>query len=553
MAKSKFEYVKSFETEDKLDPGHWIVIALHCQNYDRLCKVHGFKRPNDLRFTQLMEASAKSVMEDFKELVMGYGFLGEFNFVFPKSSSLYKRRGPKLLTNLCSLMASSSVHIWPCYFRSVSLCCPPVIEGAIHLFPDDQSLRDYMTQRQLTCHHHNLFNTVFWALVLKVGLSPEDATILLNGKREGEQNEILFSKCNINYNTEDDVFKKGSIILRTTIQMAVTTPNGLTAQRNQSRVITMYTDFIKDNFWKEIFILEQHTKVNAKTNYLKDFERKPKLLPHSWVVVRIDGKGFHKFSERHNFSKPNDNRSIELMNKAALEVMQKFPDIVLSYGQSDEYSFVIDRYSKMMDRRGNKIMSNIVSLFAATYVYNWHNVFGNTTLEYSPAFDARVVLYPNNSCLCDYLSWRQADCHINNMYNTCFWMLVQVGNKSRKEAEERLRGTFAKDKRAILLSDFGLDYDVEDAMYRKGTVMFRQNPRGIGAASSQLAASKLEHLSGNSQGNISSKATSIEKEEGHCITVVTEHTDMIGDQFWTQRPWILGLEQCAKPLDNFYD
>lgn len=27
----------------------------------------------------------------------------------------------------------------------------------------------------------------------------------------------------------------------------------------------------------------------------------------------------------------------------------------------------------------------------------------------------------------DYFGWRQADCHINNLYNTCFWSLVAAG------------------------------------------------------------------------------------------------------------------------------
>lgn len=550
MAKSKFEYVKSFETEEKLDPGHWIVIALHCQNHDKLSQAHDFEEPNDLRFIQLMEASAKSVMEDFKELVLGYGFAGEFSFVFPKNTTLYRRRGPKLLTNLCSLMASSIVHKWPSYFRTVALCCPPMIEGAVHLFPNDQALRDYMTQRQLACHYRNLYNTVYWALVLKGGLLPEHATNILKGASEGEQNEILFSRCNMNYNKENDMFKKGSVVLRTTVQTEVTAPDGSTTQRNQSRIVSLYTDFTKDSFWERTFVLEQPTKVSVKINYLKDFDKKRRLLPQAWIVVRIDGKGFHKFSEKHNFAKPNDDRSIELMNKAALKVMQEFPDIVLSYGQSDEYSFVIDRYSKIFDREGNKIMSSIVSLFAAMYVYNWHSVFGNVTLQYSPAFDARVVLYPNNSCLRDYLSWRQADCHINNMYNTCFWILVQSGNYSRKKAEERLRGTYSKDKRSILMNEFERDYDLEDAHYRKGTVMLRD----LCITSTQLTSNNSSHFNTNAQGSISSKDTNAVIEKGDPVTysgtIVKEHIDMIGDQFWTQRPWILGTERCAKMMDD---
>lgn len=35
-------------------------------------------------------------------------------------------------------------------------------------------------------------------------------------------------------------------------------------------------------------------------------------------------------------------------------------------------------------------------------------------LAYTPVFDGRTVCYPNFAVLRDYLSWRQADAHINN-------------------------------------------------------------------------------------------------------------------------------------------
>jgi tRNA(His) 5'-end guanylyltransferase len=66
------------------------------------------------------------------------------------------------------------------------------------------------------------------------------------------------------------------------------------------------------------------------------------LLPNAWIVVRIDGKGFHKFSgtgtktvfdnliqfffikttfivipDQHGFVKPNDKTALGLMNKCA--------------------------------------------------------------------------------------------------------------------------------------------------------------------------------------------------------------------------------------------
>jgi len=331
----------------------------------------------------------------------------------------------------------------------------------------------------------------------------------------------LFSKCNINYNKEPEIFKKGAVLVRLPCKVDVKAPNGSIVQRTQSKVTKIHTDFVKDHFWLEIFKFESGTVVNTKCNYLKDMETKINLLPHCWIVVRIDGKGFHKFSEKHNFEKPNDFRSIELMSMSAKAVMTMYPDIVLSYGQSDEYSFVINRYSNFLERHDYKIMSNIVSIFGGTYTYNWTKLFPDQPLQYCPAFDARTVLYPNDSCLRDYLSWRQADCHINNMYNTIFWTLVQKGNCTRQEAEERLRGSFSKDKRSLLLK-YDCEYDDEPAILRKGTTHYR---------------------SLNSICN--------ENKLSDCITSC--HDDIIGEQFWNEKPWILGEERGARALNNLDD
>jgi tRNA(His) guanylyltransferase len=44
-----------------------------------------------------------------------------------------------------------------------------------------------------------------------------------------------------------------------------------------------------------------------------------------------------RFSQTHDFAKPNDRRAIDLMNRCAIEVMKDVKDIILAYGQSDEY------------------------------------------------------------------------------------------------------------------------------------------------------------------------------------------------------------------------
>ena len=48
---------------------------------------------------------------------------------------------------------------------------------------------------------------------------------------------------------------------------------------------------------------------------------------------------FGRFSEVHEFEKPNDGQALNLMNSCAVAVVKEFQDIVFSYGVSDEYRF----------------------------------------------------------------------------------------------------------------------------------------------------------------------------------------------------------------------
>ena len=228
------------------------------------------------------------------------------------------------------------------------------------------------------------------------------------------------------------------------------------------------------------------------------FQKKiPEKENYNDLTLNIRFTGFHKFSDKHEFMKPNDKKALDLMTTSAKKVMKSISDIVLCYGQSDEYSFVFKRNTTLYNRRSAKIVTNVVSLFSAAYVYHWSEYF-DTRLQSIPSFDGRAVVYPNEKSLRDYLSWRQADCHINNLYNTTFWTLVLKGGLSNKEAEERIRHTVAKDKNEILFSEFGMNYNNEPEQFRKGTTLI------------------------------------------HCNGDVQEvFQDIIGETFWTENPAIL--------------
>jgi tRNA(His) guanylyltransferase len=207
----------------------------------------------------------------------------------------------------------------------------------------------------------------------------------------------------------------------------------------------------------------------SRYEYVKSFEQDPILLPRTWVVIRIDGQSFTRFCKSHSLQKPNDIRCISTMNKSAQLLCRQFSDIVLAYGQSDEYSFVLSPESSLFNRRQQKIISSFVSFFTSSFVLNWPQ---EIPLQYPPSFDCRTVCYPGFEILHDYLRWRQADCHINNLNNTLFWAIVQSG-KSEKEAHAMIKGTNSGQKNEMLFGMFGINYNNEPEVFRKGTVMVK--------------------------------------------------------------------------------
>ena len=63
--------------------------------------------------------------------------------------------------------------------------------------------------------------------------------------------------------------------------------------------------------------------------------------------------------------------------------------------------------------------------------------------------------------------------HINNLYNTTFWSLIQLGGMDATAAAKTLDGTFSADKNEILFSKFSINYNNEPDIFRKGSVIFR--------------------------------------------------------------------------------
>ena len=258
----------------------------------------------------------------------------------------------------------------------------------------------------------------------------------------------------------------------------------------------------------------------TRFEYVKKFELNDAVLPSTFMVVRIDGRGFTKFTDLHKFEKPNDDNGLKVMNVAAEFVVEKFPDIILAYGQSDEYSFAFKEDSELFERRREKIVSTVVSMFTACYVHNFTKITGRELLEL-PTFDGRLVCYPSYKILADYFSWRQADCHINNLYNYCFWTLVIKGKMDRKAAEKKLSGTLSDQKNEILFKEYDINYAKTPAAGRKGTVIKR-----VWRADEQKMKKYLEEKEKDPTKKLSKPR---EKQ-----SILQTNEDIIGEEFWQE-------------------
>lgn len=108
----------------------------------------------------------------------------------------------------------------------------------------------------------------------------------------------------------------------------------------------------------------QSEMANSQYEYVKSFETNDSLLPNTYLVVRIDGHAFHRFTTLHHFSKPNDLKGIHLMSHAAKQVMAAMEGTcVCAYGISDEFSFVFKRSYSSYNRRASYFSPTVLYWF----------------------------------------------------------------------------------------------------------------------------------------------------------------------------------------------
>jgi tRNA(His) 5'-end guanylyltransferase len=172
---------------------------------------------------------------------------------------------------------------------------------------------------------------------------------------------------------------------------------------------------------------------------IKDYENVSRdfLLKRSPVIIRVDGKAFHTFTQ--GFEKPFSSKFMEAMDKSAFLTASNIQGFKVAYVQSDEVTFLITDYDKL-DTQGwfgyNK--SKIISISASTMSVEFNNAFPNDKRPF-PIFDSRAFNVPKDDIINTFL-WRAKDWHRNSvqMYCRSFFSDKEMHKKGVKDQHDLL-------------------------------------------------------------------------------------------------------------------
>jgi tRNA(His) guanylyltransferase len=92
-----------------------------------------------------------------------------------------------------------------------------------------------------------------------------------------------------------------------------------------------------------------------------------RLLPGAWVVIRVDGRGFSRFTQSR-FEKPFDLEFHNLMVQTASALLGELHGIY-AYTESDEISVLFHPNWDLFDRSLEKVISISASIASSTFTH----------------------------------------------------------------------------------------------------------------------------------------------------------------------------------------
>jgi tRNA(His) 5'-end guanylyltransferase len=192
-----------------------------------------------------------------------------------------------------------------------------------------------------------------------------------------------------------------------------------------------------------------------------------RILPGAWVVIRLDGRSFSKFT-KSRFQKPFDLEFHKIMVQTTSDLLQELQGIY-AYTESDEISVLFSPNWDLFDRSLEKIISISASIASSTFTH-----VSQTKVN----FDSRVWLGVNKLQVVDYFRWRQTDATRCALNGWCYWTLRQAGESARK-ATAMLDGKSVAFKNELLFQK-GINFNDLPSWQRLGVGLYWEEYQKLG-------------------------------------------------------------------------
>ncbi len=203
---------------------------------------------------------------------------------------------------------------------------------------------------------------------------------------------------------------------------------------------------------------------------MKEFEvysslRVPK---NSKIIVRLDGRSFHKLARDLNLVKPYDENFYRVISEVCRDLFEEF-SAEFVYTFSDEISLLLNQIP--FDGRVEKINSVIASFTSSSFVMHY-----DTQFKKPPAFDSRIIPI-NDGDILNYFKWRQ-DESWRNCVNS--HGISHLKNKySNTEANDKINGMNLNDIHELLFEN-GINLNDIETYKKRGIAVYRKNKKVVG-------------------------------------------------------------------------
>lgn len=187
------------------------------------------------------------------------------------------------------------------------------------------------------------------------------------------------------------------------------------------------------------------------------------LLPHSYTVLRVDGRAFHAYLRKA--TKPFDYQFTADMVVVATKLCREVAGSVFAYGQSDEISILVTDLEPQSQQWFGGIVQKQASVAAGLATAALINRRGGEGL---PHFDARVFTLPSAVEAGNYFIWRQRDAVRNSIS-----MAAQA-----KFSPAKLHGKNSDQMQEMLFSEHGINWNDYPDSAKRGWVVTRHVHEG---------------------------------------------------------------------------